>query len=312
MIPFPWIEELTQKKNEMPKDPRYQIEWKMDEPMSRHTSFGIGGSAALYAVCHTVAALQMLLQTCQRANTPYIVLGNGTNVLFSDAPYPGVVIAMSGLRQVSVMGTEIVAEAGASLSTVAHAAENAALTGMECLYGIPGSCGGAVFMNAGAYGGEMRDIVLESTYLDTTDGSIHTLSKEAHAFGYRDSIYRHHPTWIVLSVKLSLQSGDKAAIHEQMEDYMQRRITKQPLDFPSAGSVFKRYPGRYTAQMIEEAGLKGVSVGGAQVSEKHAGFIINKGGATAKDVTTLVEQIRQTLHDKYGIWIECELIKLPK
>lgn len=306
------VETLQQQKSEDPTAPAYQVEWKTNELMSRHTTFRIGGSAALYAKCKTVDALTMLTNACRDENIPTIPLGNGSNVLFADEGFSGVVLSMSALDTITVSENTIEAGAGASLSAVAKAARDAALTGMEFAYGIPGSCGGAVFMNAGAYDGEMKNIVLESTYLDTTDGTLHTLRGDEHAFGYRDSIYRHHPAWILVLVKLSLAPGDKAAIGAKMEDFMARRTAKQPLEYPSAGSVFKRYPGRYTGQMIEEAGLKGTMVGGAQVSEKHAGFIINKGGATSADVLALIEKIRQTLHDKYGIWIECELIRYPK
>lgn len=307
-----YLEELEQKNKKAPTDPASQIQWEINEPMSRHTTFRIGGSAALYAKCQTVEALAALTKHCRENEIPTIVLGNGSNVLFADEGFCGVVLSMSDLHTITIAENTIVAGAGANLSAVAKAARDHSLTGMEFAYGIPGSCGGAVFMNAGAYDGEMRDIVQESTYLDTTDGTLHTLHRDEHAFGYRDSAYRHHPGWILVSVKLALQPGDREAIGANMEDFWSRRTAKQPLDYPSAGSVFKRYPGRYTAQMIDEAGLKGAMVGGAQVSEKHAGFIINKGNATSADVVTLIEQIRQTLHDKYGIWIECELIRYPK
>ncbi len=279
--------------------------------MSRHTTFRIGGSAVLYIVCETVEALAVCINKCREGNIRYMVLGNGSNVLFSDTGFEGVVISMTGMANVKVDGTRITAEAGASLTSVSKTARDASLTGMEFAHGIPGSCGGAVFMNAGAYDGEIKNIVSESTYLDTADGTLHTLTAEDHEFGYRESIYRRHPEWIIVSSVFSLQNGDKAEISAKMEDFMQRRISKQPLEYPSAGSVFKRYPGRYTAQMIDEAGLKGVSVGGAQVSEKHAGFIINTGNATSKDVNTLIDIIQKTIEDKYQIRIECELIRIP-
>ena len=178
---------------------------------------------------------------------------------------------------------------------------------MEFAYGIPGSVGGAVFMNAGAYGGEMSDIVLESTYLDLSDLTIHTISKDEHNFGYRDSIYRHS-NFLILSSKFSLEYGNTLEIEEKMNDYMNRRIHKQPLDYPSAGSVFKRCPGRFTGQMIEESGLKGYSIGGAKISEKHAGFIINTGNATSSDVLALIEYIKETIYKNYGCNLCCEMI----
>ena len=306
-----WMEALETKKTENPSDLRYRIQWRKNEPMSRHTTFRIGGSAVLYAVCETVEALAMLTGECRDSGIRYIILGNGSNVLFSDEGFEGIVISMTGLNRVEITDTSIMAEAGASLTAVSKTARDASLTGMEFAHGIPGSIGGAVFMNAGAYDGEMKNIVAESTYLDTKDGTVHTIAGDAHDFGYRESIYRSHPEWIILSARLSLSQGNKEEITAKMDDFMQRRISKQPLEYPSAGSVFKRYPGRYTAQMIDESGLKGASVGGAQVSEKHAGFIINTGNATCRDVTELIDIIRNKIEENYGIRIECELIRLP-
>jgi len=296
------------RQNEIKLPPH--IQWRENEPMSRHTTFRIGGSAALYAICETKEALCALIMACKRDDIRYIVLGNGSNVLVSDEGFDGVVISTTGLHQIEVMGDTVLAQAGASLTATAIKARDQGLTGMEFTYGIPGSVGGAVFMNAGAYDGEMQQIVRSSSYLDAKDGTIHALTGEAHAFAYRDSIYRSHPDWIILESTLQLQVGDKTAIGEKMEELMRRRIEKQPLDFPSAGSVFKRYPGRYTAQMIDEAGLKGKSIGGAQVSPKHAGFIVNTGGATCRDVLALIELIQNTIYKKFDVHIACELIEI--
>jgi len=308
---FHWMEELEMKKTEDPSDLRYQIEWRKNEPMSRHTTFRIGGSAVLYAVCKSVDALCMLVSECRTREIPWLILGNGSNVLFADEGFDGVVISTTGLDRVTIEENTIMVEAGANLTAVSKVARDASLTGMEFAHGIPGSCGGAVFMNAGAYDGEMKNIVVESTYLDTAEGTLHTISTEEHAFGYRESIYRSHPDWIIVSARLALSRGNKNEITAKMDDFMSRRISKQPLEYPSAGSVFKRYPGRYTAQMIDEAGLKGASVGGAQVSEKHAGFIINTGSATCADVTELIRQIKEKIYEQFGICIECELIRIP-
>lgn len=308
---FHWMEELETKKTEDPSDLRYQIEWRKNEPMSRHTTFRIGGSAVLYAVCKNVDALAMLAGECCAREIPWLVLGNGSNVLFADEGFHGVVISTTGLDHVVIEENTVTVEAGANLTAVSKLARDASLTGMEFAHGIPGSCGGAVFMNAGAYDGEMKNIVTESTYLDTADGTLHTITAEEHCFGYRESIYRSHPEWIIVSARFALTPGNKEEITAKMDDFMNRRISKQPLEYPSAGSVFKRYPGRYTAQMIDEAGLKGVSVGGAQVSEKHAGFIINTGGATCADVTELIRRIQEKIHGQFGICIECELIRIP-
>ncbi len=287
-----------------------KIEIRQNEPMSRHTTFRIGGSAALYAVCETMEALAYLISLCQANDIRYMVLGCGSNVLFADEGYDGVILSTTGLHEIRVEENILHVQAGASLTAAAKAARDASLTGMEFAHGIPGSLGGAVFMNAGAYDGEMKDIVLESTYLDAATGEIHTLTGEAHQFGYRESVYRAHPAWIILSAKLQLQPGNKDEITAKMDDLMSRRIAKQPLEYPSAGSTFKRYPGRYTAQMIDELGMKGWQIGGAQVSEKHAGFIINKGGATCADVLALIEKIQETIYESYGIRIECELIPI--
>ncbi len=307
---LPWLNELERNQKEYPTDRRYQITWRTNEPMSRHTTFRIGGSAALYAVCETTEAVAYLIGLCRANETRYMVLGCGSNVLFADEGYDGVIVSTTGLHEIHVEENILRVQAGASLNAAAKTARDAALTGMEFAHGIPGSVGGAVFMNAGAYDGEMKDIVLESTYLDTSTGEIHTLTGEAHGFGYRESVYRAHPEWIILSARLCLQPGDKAEITAKMDDLMQRRISKQPLEYPSAGSTFKRYPGRYTAQMIDELGMKGLQIGGAQVSEKHAGFIINKDGATAVDVLALIEKVQETIYESYGIRIECELIPI--
>ncbi len=301
---------LEQNQKEYPTDRRYQITWRTNEPMSRHTTFRIGGSAALYAVCETMEALAYMVTLCRTNNIRYMVLGCGSNVLFADEGYDGVILSTTGLHEIRVEENILHVQAGASLTAAAKLARDASLTGMEFAHGIPGSLGGAVFMNAGAYDGEMKDIVLESTYLDAATGEIHTLTGEAHQFGYRESVYRAHPAWIILSAKLRLQPGNKDEITAKMDDLMSRRISKQPLEYPSAGSTFKRYPGRYTAQMIDELGMKGWQIGGAQVSEKHAGFIINKGGATCADVLALIGKIQETIYESYGIRIECELIPI--
>lgn len=281
------------------------------EPMSHHTTFRIGGAADIYVEPNSTEALIAVLQEAACCHIPVTVMGRGSNLLFDDAGYRGVVVATNAVKTVRREENRIIADAGASLHTVTRVARDAALSGMEFAYGIPASCGGAVYMNAGAYGGEIADILLESVYYDRSTGQICRLDASSHAFGYRESFYRENPQAVILSATFGLTAGEPEAIQSQMDDFMQRRTEKQPLEYPSAGSVFKRYPGRYTAQMIDEAGLKGYTVGGAQVSEKHAGFIVNRGGATAQDVLRLIDRIRQTLRERFSVEIETELIYVP-
>lgn len=282
------------------------IEIKYHEPMSRHTTFRIGGSAAFYLIPHTDDELRRGFAAIQEAGCKFFVLGNGSNVVFPDEGYDGAVLSMEAMRSIRVCGERLICGAGASLSQAAKVAGNHGLTGMEFAYGIPGSCGGAAFMNAGAYGGEISHILESSSYVDEAGG--HTLSLPEHEYAYRSSSYRNNPGRIITEVVFKLRKGDSVAIQETMNDLMQRRISKQPLEYPSAGSVFKRPAGRFTGQMIEEAGLKGFSIGGAQVSEKHAGFIINTGNATAKDVKSLIARIQTTIREKFDCSLECEVI----
>ena len=288
-----------------------RITAKRDEPMAQHTSFRIGGPVRLYTACPTVDALCTLIRFCREYGAPYIVLGNGTNVLFADEGYDGVVIATGAMQSIVRSGDTLICDAGVSLTAASKAALGYALTGLEFAHGIPGTCGGAVVMNAGAYDGECAMVLQESTYLDTETGEIHTLPAASHLFGYRQSVYKKHPTWIVLSVCWSLEPGDPAAIREKITDFMNRRTSKQPLEYPSAGSVFKRYPGYFTAKLIEEAGLKGCRIGDAQVSELHAGFIVNRGHATAAEVKALIDTITEKIYQEKGIRIEREVLYLP-
>ena len=299
-----WINEWN--RTAAPDD---QIETEINSPMSRHTTFRIGGPAALYLTPNSVDALLALIRQIRMTGVKFFLLGNGSNVLFPDEGYDGAVVSLGALRKISVNGREITAEAGALLIHVCRQASDAGLSGLEFAYGIPGSVGGAVFMNAGAYDGEISFVLRESTYLDLDTLTVHTITQPEHAYGYRDSVYRH-TNRLILSATFSLADGDREAITAKMNDFMSRRVAKQPLEYPSAGSVFKRCAGHYTGQMIEEAGLKGYTIGGAQVSEKHAGFIINVGGATAEDVTALIEHIRRVILEKFGCELECEVIRI--
>lgn len=284
-----------------------KIEIRINEPMSRHTTFRIGGSAALYLIPQNVDALIDLCGMIRESGVKFYILGNGSNILFADDGFDGAVVSMSALNGIQVKENNIVAESGAYLMNLCKVARDAGLEGIEFAYGIPGSVGGAVYMNAGAYEGEISHVLKESTYLDLNDLTVHVIPSSDHEYGYRESIYRHH-NYVILSANFELQAGETDKIGALMNDYMNRRISKQPLDYPSAGSIFKRCPGRYTGQMIEKAGLKGYSVGGAQVSEKHAGFIINRGDATAADVLALIEHIKHVIFEKFGCTLECEMI----
>ncbi|MGN1409332.1 MAG: UDP-N-acetylmuramate dehydrogenase [Eubacteriales bacterium] len=294
------IEEYNKKNNSA-------VEIKYNEAMSRHTTFRIGGNADLYLIPHTVDALVSLCAMLKETDGRRYFLGNGSNVLFDDNCYRGAVVSLSELNRITADGNVLTAQAGASLNLLCKTARDHSLTGLEFAYGIPGSVGGAVFMNAGAYGGEISSVIKESTYLSPDDMTLHTIGAAEHSYGYRDSMYRHN-NFIILSASFGLQTGNSDEISAQMTDYMNRRVEKQPLEYPSAGSVFKRYPGRFTGQMIDECGLKGYSIGGAQVSEKHAGFIINKGNASCADVLALIEHIQNEVYKKFGCRIECEVI----
>ncbi len=280
----------------------------VDEPMSRHTSFHIGGPAGLYLVPGCRDALIRVLTAARERGVRTYLLGNGTNVLFDDEGYDGAVVSLTGMDHIAVGEDGLVtAEAGASLSSVCKSARDAGLTGLEFAFGIPGSVGGAVVMNAGAYGGETAQVLEASEYLDPRTMETGRLTLGEHSFGYRDSVYRHTDR-IVLSASFRLKPGNREDIAAAMSDYASRRVSKQPLEYPSAGSVFKRPVGHFVGQMVEESGLKGYRIGGAEVSEKHAGFIVNRGSATCRDVLALVEHIRETVRKNYGVELECEII----
>ncbi len=285
---------------------------RRDEPLSRHTTFQIGGVADYYIEPSTAETMKNVLAAAKQCGVRTKVIGRGSNLLFADAGFRGAVISTAGMKRITVSDTKITADAGASLTALAKAALDASLTGLEFANGIPGSVGGAVFMNAGAYDGEISQVLIRSTYYDSENGEFVTAEADAHAFAYRHSVYREHPERTVVSAEFQLKVGDPATIRARMEELMARRIEKQPLEYPSAGSVFKRYPGRYTAQMIDEAGLKGKQIGGAQVSEKHAGFIINRGGATAADVLALIGFVRAEIRRLHGIEIEPEIVFVPE
>ena len=279
-----------------------------DEPMRRHTTFAIGGPADFFIQPKTRRELAGALSVLRERGIPFLLLGNGSNMLVADAGIRGAVVCTTELDEVRIGedGYTLTAEAGALLGRVARRAQRAGLTGAEFAGGIPGSVGGAVFMNAGAYDGQMAGVVEQTEYLDEA-GETHTLTGEEHGFAYRGSVFRAHPDWTVVRSILRLQPGDPAAILDKMNDFAQRRRDKQPLNFPSAGSTFKRPEGYFAGRLIEDAGLKGVSGGAAQVSEKHAGFLINRGGATCDDMLRLIELVQQRVREQFGVQLECEV-----
>lgn len=276
------------------------------EAMSRHTTFKIGGPADYFLMPDKDTDVGRIVKICKESAIPYFILGNGSNLLVGDGGYRGAVIQIyKNMSAVTVEGTEITVQAGALLSSVAAAAKNAALTGFEFAGGIPGTMGGAVVMNAGAYGGEMKDVLTEVTVMDE-EGEIVTLPADKLELGYRTSIIKT-AGYIVLEAKLQLKEGNPEVIRETMKDLTIRRTTKQPLEYPSAGSTFKRTEGYFAGKLIMDSGLAGYQVGGAQVSEKHCGFVINAGGATARDVRTLMDNVRDIVYKKYGVTLEPEV-----
>ena len=277
-----------------------------EEAMSQHTTFKIGGPADYFLVPDKGKDVGQIIKICREKEIPYFILGNGSNLLVGDGGYRGAVIQIyKNMSSVTVEGTEITVQAGTLLSAVAAAAKNASLTGFEFAGGIPGTVGGAVVMNAGAYGGEMKDVLTEVTVMNR-EGDIFTLPAEKLELGYRTSVIKT-AGYIVLEAKIRLKEGDPEVIRETMKDLTIRRTTKQPLEYPSAGSTFKRPEGYFAGKLIMDSGLAGYQVGGAQVSEKHCGFVINAGGATAKDVRTLMDNVRDIVYEKYGVTLEPEV-----
>ena len=284
------------------------INYTTDEPMSSHTTFKIGGSADFFITVNSDMELSCVVNVCKESGIPYLILGNGSNLLVSDDGIEGAVITLGGdFKDISVDGEIITAGAGVKLSRLCTTALDNSLGGLEFAYGIPGSVGGAVFMNAGAYGGEMKDVLLSVTAL-TPQGEIKEFSADELELGYRTSIFKTNGS-IILYSKYKLHKDSQDDIRARMDDFMNRRKTKQPLEYPSAGSVFKRPEGAFAGTLIEQCGLKGRTVGGAQVSEKHAGFIINIGGATCSDVMDLVKLVQDTVKAETGYVLEREIIR---
>lgn len=282
-----------------------KISYTKEEPLKKHTTFRIGGAAKYFFTPKNSTEIYDIICYCRENHMPYYILGNGSNVLFSDDGYDGAVINIfNSMNDISVTGESIYAMAGALLSKIAVTAKDNELHGMEFAAGIPGTIGGAMVMNAGAYGGEMKDIVSYVDILDI-DGNIKKYSCEEMCFGYRKSIVSSD--MVVVGAELKLQKGDRMQIEAEMERLKQLRVSKQPLEYPSAGSTFKRPEGYFAGKLIEDTGLKGYRVGDAMVSEKHCGFVINCGNATCNDVKALIGDVQDKVFEKFGVQLMPEV-----
>ena len=283
---------------------------RCDEPMSSHCTFRAGGTAKYYVIPDEYKKVRDVLRLCVEENIPYYVIGNGSNLLVQDDGFDGVIIEIdSALAKIEINGNEIVAKAGAKLSKIAVKALNESLTGFEFAHGIPGNLGGAVTMNAGAYGGEMKDVLKWVKVLDN-NGDMKTLKAEELELGYRTSIIVKEKM-IVLEACIELHEGNRDEIEMHMKELMAKRKEKQPLEYPSAGSTFKRPEGYFAGKLIQDAGLKGYRVGGAMVSEKHSGFVINYDNATATDIINLMKDVRKKVYEEFQVTLEPEVKILP-
>ena len=280
-----------------------------EEPMKNHTTFRIGGNAEVFAAPDSADGVERVLQICREENIPCTVIGNGSNLLVGDRGVCGVVLQIyRNYASIRIEGTDLYVQAVALLGQTAAAASREGLTGLEFASGIPGTIGGAAAMNAGAYGGEMKDVLVWVKAIDR-DGYVRQYAAAELELGYRTSRIQKEAL-VVLEVKLTLQQGDPVKIRERMEELKEQRVAKQPLEYPSAGSTFKRPEGYFAGKLIMDAGLRGFSVGDAQVSEKHCGFVINRGNATAADVMALVSQVQTIVEEKFGVQLELEVRKV--
>ncbi|MCR5688259.1 MAG: UDP-N-acetylmuramate dehydrogenase [Lachnospiraceae bacterium] len=296
--------EITEQLTEITAKDRVLL----NEPLKAHTTFRVGGPADVFITVKSIKEATETVRLLLAHGLPYKVIGNGSNILAADSGYRGCIVCI-GMDHINVSGTSVTAGAGAMLSKTAYLAYENSLSGMEFASGIPGSVGGAMVMNAGAYGGEMKDITSYVTLLDTESFGIVKLASGMMDFGYRTSIVRKRP-YIVLEAEFELDRGDKADIKGRMDELSQKRREKQPLEYPSAGSTFKRPEGYFAGKLIEDAGLKGFSVGGAKVSEKHSGFVINTGDATAADIIAVIRTVREKVHECSGVMLEPEVVMI--
>ena len=288
-----------------------QLPFVQQEVLAGHTTFKIGGPAAFWCAPRNAAELRRILQHCRAQGVRVYLLGNGSNTLFDDAGFDGAVVDMRGLNEMKASDADtdlvrITAGAGQTLGRLCSKAQTLGLTGLEFACGIPGTVGGAVYMNAGAYVGELKDVLESVTFLDS-DLQLRTLPAADLKMGYRTSLFEENHDWCILSATVVLRHGDGAVVLARMQELLGRRKDKQPLEWPSAGSTFKRPQGAFAGKLIEECGLRGFTVGGAQISEKHCGFVINRGGATCADVVALTEQVSRIVRDKTGFVLEREI-----
>lgn len=283
-----------------------KVEISLKESMKKHTGFKTGGQADIFLKINDEKQLSSVLKGAKALSVPLFILGKGSNILVSDKGIEGAVLSLSGLDKITVRGNKITAGAGASLTALCVAAANKGLSGLEFAYGIPGSVGGAVFMNAGAYGGEIADVISSAEYL-TANGEKGKMEKDEMSLSYRKSVFTENG-FIIINATFNLKNDSTEAIWERMNGFMEKRKAKQPLEYPSAGSTFKRPEGCFAGALIEQNGLKGESVGGAQVSEKHAGFVINKCNATTKDILKLMDKVKATVLEASGVTLEPEVI----
>ena len=282
---------------------------KKDEPMKSHTTFRVGGPADYFVTPQTAEEVAKVIEACTQEKVPYYIVGNGSNLLVGDKGYRGVVIQIcKRMNEIRTEENKIYAQAGALLSKIAAQALSNSLTGFEFASGIPGTLGGAVMMNAGAYGGEMKHVLASADVL-TPEGEFLTLSLEELELGYRTSVVATKG-YTVLGATIALEKGNPEEIKAYMDDLKERRITKQPLEYASAGSTFKRPEGYFAGKLIQDSGLKGYSVGDAQISEKHSGFVINRGNASAKDVLALIEHVQEIVEEKFGVHLETEVKRI--
>lgn len=289
-----------------------------DEPLSKHSSFKIGGLAKYVILPKCAEEMLEAIEVCRANQIKYLVVGNGSNLLFDDNGFDGAVIITKNMKSTEYIykadAVYVKCECGKSLTELANElGKKHSLAGIEFAYGIPGTVGGAVFMNAGAYGGQMSDLIVETEYYDTFNKVLKRITNEEQEFSYRRSVFMSHPEYLIISTTLKLNVGNPEDIIAQMNKNMSARKEKQPLEYPNAGSIFKRPgAGLFAGKLIEDSGLKGYTVGGAQISEKHAGFIINLGNASCADVLTLIEHTKNVVMEKFNVVLECEVIYVPK
>ncbi len=288
---------------------KYKAEILYGEPLAKYTTFRIGGHCDALVKPNCAECVREILEDCRKSGTRVFLIGRGSNLLVSDNGFRGLVIVLSeAFSEICTDGSRLICCAGAALNKVCLAAKEHSLTGMEFAYGIPGTVGGALYMNAGAYGGEMKDIVEYCDYLDE-DNKERRMPAEEMELSYRHSIFSEK-NYTILRVCFKLEQGNREEISRRMNELMEKRKKSQPIEFPSAGSTFKRPADDYAARLIEASGLKGFSCGGAAVSEKHSGFIVNKGGATCRDVLNVVEAVKKKVYEDSGILLECEMLVL--